>query len=71
MEGYCLAPPHRITRLRGRDGEMGGGEGQPDREGVGGLNLNFEFYFDDDGFRPWANLPTGPLSMHIQSILTP
>ena len=27
-------------------------------------HLNY-FYFEDDGFRPWPNLPTGPLSMHV------
>ena len=29
------------------------------------FHLN-HFYFEDDGFRPWPNLPTGPLSIHIR-----
>ena len=30
-------------------------------------NMNYlnHFYYEDDGFWPWRNLPAGPLSLHI------
>ena len=31
-----------------------------EREGGGGLWILLILYLEDDGFRPWPNLPTGP-----------
>ena len=50
---------------RGQVGERGvdrDRDSERERERESHLN---HFYFEGDGFRPWPNLPTYPLSMHI------